>query len=192
MLPLRERRREQTTQSIRRAAIELAYEHGLDAVTTEMISKLAGISPRTFFNYFPYKEAALIPPVLSFPDDSVAKFVAGKGELLDDMVDLLSPLFKNILVEKDLVRKSQEIAVSNPKLLALRDSAFHEFDAEIAEHIKTRLGTPNEHERALHMAALIAASVRIGFRSWIDGNDGTPFESISEKIKEIKHLFDGC
>ncbi|MGR3661176.1 MAG: TetR family transcriptional regulator [Paracoccaceae bacterium] len=172
--------------------IELAYEHGLDAVTTDMISKLAGISPRTFFNYFPYKEAALIPPPLSFPDDSVAKFIAGKGDLLDDMADLLSPVFDNLRDEKDLIRKSHQITASNPKLLALRNSAYHEFDTKIAELIKTRLGNPDEHGKALHMAALIAASIRVGFRSWIADDDGTPFENISEKIREIKHLFDDC
>lgn len=192
MQTLRERRREQTTESIRRAVIELAYEHGLDAVTTEMISNLAGISPRTFFNYFPYKEAALIPPPLSLSDDSVASFIAGEGELLDDMADLLSPVFENIRGEKDLICKSHEIATLNPKLLALRNSAFDQFDTEIATLIKIRLGNPEADEKALHMAALIAASIRVGFRCWIDDPNRTAIESISEKIRDIKHLFDDC
>ncbi|MGO9925535.1 MAG: TetR family transcriptional regulator, partial [Mycobacterium sp.] len=56
---LRERRRRQTSADIRDAAVRLARERGFDRVTIEDIGVAAGISPRTFFNYFPNKESAI-------------------------------------------------------------------------------------------------------------------------------------
>src|SRR5271165_2273662 len=54
---LRERRRRQTSADIRDAAVRLALQRGFDKVTIEEICVEAGISSRTFFNYFPNKES---------------------------------------------------------------------------------------------------------------------------------------
>lgn len=56
---LRARKKRQTRQAIHRAALELALENGSAHVTSEAIAERAGISPRTFFNYFSTKEDAL-------------------------------------------------------------------------------------------------------------------------------------
>lgn len=59
-LTLRERRRERTWNAIHEAAVELVKKNGLKQTTTDEIAELAGISPRTFFNYFPTKEDAVL------------------------------------------------------------------------------------------------------------------------------------
>lgn len=59
-LGLRDRKRIETRRRIAEAALTLALEHGKDGATIESISSLADVSPRTFFNYFESKEAALI------------------------------------------------------------------------------------------------------------------------------------
>jgi AcrR family transcriptional regulator len=58
-LGLRERKKAKTTTDLIDAAYALFIEKGLSGVTAEGIAERAGVSRRTFFNYFPTTEAAL-------------------------------------------------------------------------------------------------------------------------------------
>jgi AcrR family transcriptional regulator len=56
---LRERKKQQTRVALSWAAIRLVVERGLDAVRIEDIAEEAGVSLRTFRNYFPTKADAI-------------------------------------------------------------------------------------------------------------------------------------
>ena len=83
------KRRVETAKRIQVAAIRLAQRDGMANLTTEAIAREAGISPRTFFNYYPYKEAAIAGPPRDYPRDASDTFVASKGRLIDDLSQLL-------------------------------------------------------------------------------------------------------
>ncbi|MDT5180277.1 MAG: hypothetical protein QOJ95_4475 [Mycobacterium sp.] len=56
---LRERKKVETRRALSDAALKLAFEQGFDAVTRDAIASLAGVSLRTFNNYFNGKYEAL-------------------------------------------------------------------------------------------------------------------------------------
>ena len=57
---IRERRREATWAALHDAGAELTLKRGLTGVSVEDIAAAAGCSRRTFFNYFPTKEDAVL------------------------------------------------------------------------------------------------------------------------------------
>ena len=54
------RKQNATRSALHAAAVELVYAGSLETVTTAQIAEAAGVSPRTFFNYFETKEDAII------------------------------------------------------------------------------------------------------------------------------------
>jgi AcrR family transcriptional regulator len=56
---LRERKKLATRRLLRRTVLDLVSDRGYSNVTVEDIAEAANVSPRTFFNYFPSKEAAI-------------------------------------------------------------------------------------------------------------------------------------
>ena len=57
---LRARRKAETWSALHEAAASLAVEHGVDGTTVEAVAEAAGVSARTFFNYFRSKEDAIL------------------------------------------------------------------------------------------------------------------------------------
>lgn len=60
VLGLRERKKLDTRMALSTAALELAFERGLENVTREDIAARAGVSVRTFNNYFTGKHDAIV------------------------------------------------------------------------------------------------------------------------------------
>jgi AcrR family transcriptional regulator len=61
-LGLRERKKLETRETLVKVAVRLAVERGMENVTVDDIAAEAGVSARTFFNYFPSKEDAVLQP----------------------------------------------------------------------------------------------------------------------------------
>lgn len=66
---LREQKKEETRRALSRAAAELLLTVGSDGMTVAAVAGKAGVSTRTFHNYFPRREDALITFIEDTVDD---------------------------------------------------------------------------------------------------------------------------
>ena len=57
---MREKKKDATRKALREAALRLAMEHGPDNVRVDDIADAAGVSPRTYNNYFSSREQAIV------------------------------------------------------------------------------------------------------------------------------------
>src|SRR5690606_37799611 len=85
---LRERKKQATRDALRTAALRLALERGPDNVRVDDIAEAAGVSPRTYNNYFSSREQAIVAAVTADRASRVARSVADRppGTRLSDAV----------------------------------------------------------------------------------------------------------
>lgn len=116
-LTWREQKKLLTRRALHDAARRLVLEKGVGAVTVEEICAEVGVSPRTFFNYFPSKAAAALGlPDLRL-DEQRERFVAATtGNVVRDLCDALAAVLLaagDSLTDKeakhDLVAKRPEL-----------------------------------------------------------------------------------
>jgi AcrR family transcriptional regulator len=183
---LRERKRIATRKAIQLAVLKLAVERGLEHVTVEEISRIADISPRTFFNYFVSKEAAIVgdSPELSDPE-AVESFIhagpegdiiRGIGELLADSAELAAEDHEALFLRRALHRQE-------PQLFALRIASMRLFEDQLTEIVSRRLAVDDAelatHPEALdsraRLVTLVAfAAMRHAWTCWADADSSAP------------------
>jgi len=178
---LSQRRRSQTREEIHRVAVDLVLERGLANVTVDDIAAAAGVSPRTFFNYFPTKRDALVwePPQL--PAESLTRFVTGDGRLRDDLRDLLVAYVERSPRRRDDIQRLHAVVSAHPELSPLAQERFRRFEAILAEAVARRLGAETVTFEASVIAAVAAAVLRAATWEWRDSGDDSP---LSERLAE--------
>jgi AcrR family transcriptional regulator len=112
---LRERRRSETWGAIHEAAATLALERGLEDATVEAIAESAGISPRTFFNYFATKDDAVLGMRQPELDPVLVDKLNLEHDVLDQLSRLLLAVYRSSFAGPDLARRHRLIT-QNPRL----------------------------------------------------------------------------
>ncbi|KQS14395.1 TetR family transcriptional regulator [Curtobacterium sp. MCLR17_007] len=193
---LRERKRRATRLAIQQAALRIAIEDGLAAVTVDEVSRRADISPRTFFNYFPSKEQAILGDDPTLPDDqALDAFVAGgpTGELLGDVGALLVHSARELIEERGLITERQQVLRANPELFSQRMASMKEFQAELETVIARRMThddpTVTEDQASLHRRARLASLVSLATlrHAWWEWSE-SPAQS--HLVDDLQRSFD--
>lgn len=116
-LSLRERNRMETWSAVHEAAAGLTLEAGLAAVTVDAISARAGVSKRTFFNYFPSKEDAIIGVrAPTIPADLLRAFRESGDDLLTRTVRLLAETLRVSAVADVSIERRRQLIRAHPEL----------------------------------------------------------------------------
>lgn len=159
---LRERRRLSTRRDITRAALDLVLERGLADVTVDDIAEAAGISPRTFFNYFPSKKSAVVAGPDPLPDDAVEEFVADRETpVLDGLRKLLGTLDVSSAEQRELISRTRQVITTYPELVPVVHERVMEFEGTLATVVARRLGAEDGDARPAVATAVCGALMRV-------------------------------
>jgi AcrR family transcriptional regulator len=190
-MDLRQRRKIETTRFIHEAAVQLARERGVAAVTIEAICEAAGVSQRTFFNYFAFKEAVFVFPPPPLPEDAVARFVEGKGDLLYELIDMLVAQAAEMSQTRWIGPLMLEIAQAHPRLMPLQMAEFQKFEGQLQRLIAGRLQTGPDDVRALALAGAMTGACRATFDRWGPDADADIPARVRESLEALVRTIRG-
>lgn len=96
---VRDKRKAETLSLIHTIAQRVALEKGLGDMKIDEVAEAAGVSRRTFFNYYATKEDAVLgfrPPELT--DESIARFTNSQEDILTRIVWLVVDVIRTTAV----------------------------------------------------------------------------------------------
>jgi AcrR family transcriptional regulator len=190
-LGLRERKRLATRRAIQNAAVRLVLERGLDSVTVDEISRQADVSPRTFFNYFPSKEAALLDNGPQLPDEqAISEFVDARGPILSDLGALMVQAAEGMSPDRETLQLRRDLVKGNPRLLTLRMAGMHQFEAELQAVVERRIAAedPDQPDRTNRAHLLTMVAFGVMRHAWGLWADGSPERQLTDCLRDA---FDG-
>lgn len=136
-LGLRERKQRETRYALELATIELTEQNGFDNVTIAQITERAGVSQRTFFNYFDEKADALIGMSPERWQDTVQKTfprAPSPAGAYADVKDFLIHNFQAYLHSDELRSRRIKILAQHPEILQRYHSALHSLLEQFHHH----------------------------------------------------------
>lgn len=163
-------RKLKTARKIQAAALRLASRDGMAGLTAEAIAREAGISTRTFFNYYPYKEAALMGPPPEYPPEAAEGFVEGRNRLIDDLHKLIERHLGRFTEERDQLAIILRLSDTDPKLAAMYQNTQNMRRAEMAQLLYRRVARADPVLVEILSAAITAATER-AVVDWVAGRN---------------------
>ncbi|MFF5056363.1 TetR/AcrR family transcriptional regulator [Micromonospora sp. NPDC000663] len=168
---LRERKKAATRLALHEAALRLAADEGIDAVTVEAIADAANVSRRTFSNYFSSKEQALFhgdtmrlhrllqlireQPVDEEPWTVLSRAAEGLTE------EVFGGSDASWLTQRRKLR-------GHPGLAPHQVAAYAAIERELAAELAHRLTGGDVALRSRVLAATFLAILRVALQYWID------------------------
>jgi AcrR family transcriptional regulator len=190
---LRERKKVATRQALSGAAMRLAVERGLDNVLVEDIAEAAGVSARTFNNYFASKYEA----ICAFQQDRAMRIgetlrARPPGEPLWESVTqaVLSQFGPvNHTPDKEWMERIRLVvttpALTGEYLKVQRLAQYH-----LAEAIAERLGTSLEADMFPRiMAGAVSAAMQAAMERWLRSDPPVPLAPLLRQA--LRQLAEG-
>ena len=189
---LRERKKRARREALVEAAQTLVLERGFDAVTVEDICAEVGVSPRTFFNYFPSKDDAVLGlEDLAVRPEIVATFVGGgpTGALLDDLEVVVADVLAQQIVTPERMARTLELVQREPHLVTRHVAWVEGHRAELVDMFLARRAVrpfvPDPELLALVVMSLLRASTL----EWQQHDrEGEPVDHLPTVVGQLRAL----
>ncbi|MET7736766.1 TetR family transcriptional regulator [Streptomyces sp. NPDC005402] len=181
-LGLRERKKQQTRERIRREAYRLFAEHGYEATTVDQIAEAAEVSSSTFFRYFPTKEDVVIQDEY---DPALAEALRNRPAdepIVDALVNSLKGPMGQMLQQdrEDLLLRSR-LTFNDPAIRARNVAEQQRSEDAIAAIIAERTGRELTDLEIRCAAAAIIAVFTTLVRHWVEGDGNEDLTALYER-----------
>jgi AcrR family transcriptional regulator len=194
-MSLRQRHTERTRDAIVEAAYELFAAKGFAETTIDEIAERADVAPRTFFRYFPAKEAVLF-------HGSDEKLAEAAGQLrarpadetpYESLLAVLRSMSAELTHPDKRERMLAKFAAENDRLFEHhRAVVMCRFEESIADVLKERAGEQADHLAIDAAVAAVLAAFGTAMRSWLRAGANDDFEPILERcVTAAQHAFQG-
>lgn len=163
MTGLRERKKQATRVALREAALRLAMERGPANVRVDDIAEAAGVSPRTYNNYFSSREDAIVAAVTADRESRIAAAVAERSpdtRLAEAIIDAITEQYTD---PDEQSRDALLMITTNPGLRTAFLDTPAALEDPLQEVIAARVG---DLQTARVLAASVAAAVRVALEQW--------------------------
>lgn len=191
---LRERKKVATRQALYEAAVRLAIAQGADKITVEAIADEAGVSRRTFSNYFANKEEALLHGYRERMGGLIAEVRARPaGEAPWAALTRAAAEFYRRSGDLDPGWVAQTRLVrAQPALLAQQLNTLAALEREVSAEVAARQSEPDPAGiRARMAAAAFMAALRVALDVWLDAPaEATLGDLVGRALAEAGHGFD--
>ena len=189
----REQKKRDTRQAIRNAALDLAMENGLENLTVEAIAQNAGVSPRTFFNYFASKEDALVTQAAE-SSEQVRQLLLVRPAHESPMrafhnALLESDYFGTDPVDRDRLLARQRLTQQHPSLMAHHLGKVAMVERSFADALAERMDVNVDDDMYPELLAAIAMSaIRVAVRRWVVQGSDSLYELLDEAFHRLERM----
>jgi AcrR family transcriptional regulator len=165
---LRERKKQATREALREAALRLALERGPDNVRVDDIAEAAGVSPRTYNNYFSSREQAIVAAVTAERESRVAAAVAARPTSVGLAEAVIDAIVEQYTEPGEQDRDALLLITTRPTLRHAFVATATAIEHPLADAIADRLGdTDADGYTARVLAASVAAAVHVALERWV-------------------------
>ncbi|WP_017555989.1 TetR family transcriptional regulator [Nocardiopsis baichengensis] len=191
---LRARRRRQTAEHVGQAALRLFEERGVAATTVDDIAAASGISPRTFFRYFPTKEDAALQDFSAMEEaiealDLAGADAAGARERIEEMYAVL---IARLTAEPQARRYAavQRLTAREPALKQAAEARLQAYSDRLCARLTEALG-PGSRLKARVIAALTGAVLHAALTEWGQEAEGGGPQDLAALYREAREFLAG-
>ncbi len=189
---LRERKKADTREAIRAAAVELFCTHGFDATTMDAVAAAADVSVRTVFRYFPTKEDLVFADVDADLDDLRALLDARPDDepVMSSVRAVVEVLAGRMEGGRDADVRMAPLLHDEPALRQRYLAVLDQVEETIADWARSRLDSGPGDLRPGLLAASMVSVQRVVVDAVVAGDPRPLSELIVEAVALIGRGFD--
>ncbi|WCO67620.1 TetR family transcriptional regulator [Iamia majanohamensis] len=166
---LRARKKAATAAALQTHALELFLERGYDETTVQDITDAAGVSQRTFFRYYPTKDAVLLTEHARREADLRELLEGRRGQPLRETLDaVLHHLVEDIVERRELVQVQTRVYYIVPTMANAFAGHHDRLCVILAGHIADELGVADDVDpRPRLLAAQVTRAWTTAILLWL-------------------------